>query len=227
MAQQMSLRADQLRGGAGHLGWKVAFGAPASLQLMEIEGPLVGFLTESRSVDSGASVEVSGWDRCVVEFEVALFVDRDVLPGADEDTVRAAVAGLGPAIELANVNLPVRPDALSDILAGNIFHEAVVLGEPDGSRRAIEITGLEAVATVDGVELARTHALQDLTGRYPEIVATVASTLASHGEVLRAGDVIITGSVFPPIPVDADGRFEFALDPLPAISVEVEGSAGA
>jgi 2-keto-4-pentenoate hydratase len=37
------------------------------------------------------------------------------------------------------------------------------------------------------------------------VLASMADTLAACGAVLRAGDVVITGSVVPPLPV-ADGE---------------------
>jgi 2-keto-4-pentenoate hydratase len=52
-------------------------------------------------------------------------------------------------------------------------------------------------------------------------VATVANTLASIGKTLRAGDVIITGSVTPPISVGEGSDFTFHLEPFAPISVEI------
>jgi len=44
--------------------------------------------------------------------------------------------------------------------------------------------------------------------------------LAAFGERLRAGEVIITGSVVPPIAIEPDeNELAFALDPVGAIAV--------
>jgi 2-keto-4-pentenoate hydratase len=44
--------------------------------------------------------------------------------------------------------------------------------------------------------------------------------LAAFGEQLRAGEVIITGSVVPPISIEPDeSSLGFALDPIGTISV--------
>ena len=61
--------------------------------------------------------------------------------------------------------------------------------------------------------------LEAITGAYPWIVSTVASTLASAGERLRAGDVIITGSVIPPVSVNDARDFTFTLDPFEPVSI--------
>jgi 2-keto-4-pentenoate hydratase len=47
--------------------------------------------------------------------------------------------------------------------------------------------------------------------------------LAAFGEQLHAGQVIITGSVVPPIAIDRDeSSLAFALDPVGTISVNFE-----
>lgn len=224
LPQQFAARKAQLDAGAGRLGWKVGFGAPASLKLMQIEAPLLGYLTDATLLSSGASVDVSSWDRGVVEFELAVYMGEDVPPGADEKTVRAAVSAIAPAIELANINLPIGPQSVTGIVAGNIFHEAIIVGRADEGRAGLDIAGLEAVVTIDGTEFGRTDRLQDLTGLYPEVVSAVASTVATQGEMLRAGDLIITGSVFPPVPVEEGSVWEFTLHPFPPISVELDAS---
>jgi 2-keto-4-pentenoate hydratase len=59
-----------------------------------------------------------------------------------------------------------------------------------------------------------------LTGKLGDIVAHVANTLAAYGEKLAAGDVIITGSITPPIMIDADEtEIAHALDPIGEVSV--------
>ena len=221
LASQFERRAQALQRGAGRFGWKVGFGAPSAMQMMAIDRPLLGYLTDEGVVPSGTAVDVSGWRQAVIEFEIALYIGSDVEPGADEEAARSAVSAIGPAIELADVDLPIGPESIGEIVAGNIFHKAVILGEPDTARYAIDLDGLEALVRVDGVEFGRTSRLEDLTGSYPNVVSTVASTVAAQGEMLRAGDVIIAGSVFPPAAIDAAHTYEFTLHPLPSIAVEV------
>ncbi len=221
LRRQLARRRERLGGGEERLGWKVGFGAPASLELLGITAPLLGFLTDASLRPDGATVDTSTWGRGVVEFEMAVHMGRDLAAGAGEADVRAAVAAVGAAIEMANIDLSPGPDVVADILDGNIFHEALILGRPDSGRAGLDVSGLEARVEVDGAEYATTSDLEALTGRYPDVIATVATTLESQGERLRAGDVIITGSVFPPVPVEAGRHFEFRLHPLPSLSVTV------
>ena len=68
---------------------------------------------------------------------------------------------------------------------------------------------------------ARQEDLQANIGNIVDIVAHVAGTLAANGEKLRAGDVIITGSIVPPPMIEKDEtEFAYALDPMPRLSVK-------
>ncbi len=221
LRRQLADREAALAAGGRRLGWKVGFGAPASLQAMRIGAPLLGHLTDRTLVAPGSTVSVEGWTRGIVEFEVAVYMGADLEGGASPAAARGAVGAIGPAIELADVDGPVEAEAVADIVAGNIFHRAVVLGPPDPSRGGLDISALTARVLVDGIETARVTRLEALTGSYPEIVATVAGTLAANGERLQAGDVIITGSVIPPVPVGEGSHFTFALDPFPALEIRL------
>jgi 2-keto-4-pentenoate hydratase len=111
------------------------------------------------------------------------------------------------------------PDDLSEVLEGNIFHRAVVLGRPESSR--VDLTGMLGRVSKNGSEIAVPTDLESLTGNLVAILGHAARLLETSGERLRAGEVVIMGSVVPPIAVEPGDRVEFELTPLPPISVTV------
>ncbi len=197
--------------GATPIGWKVGFGAPAALASMQLTAPLPGYLTDRTHFGNGLTLDTTSWTKGLIEFEVAVYVGESLGSGTTPEQARASVASLGPAIEVADLDLTPSPDAVGDILAGDIFHRGVVLGEPSAQRAGIDLDGLEAVIGIDGHEVARVTELEALTGRYDEVVATVANTLGAFGETLEGGAVIITGSVIPPVPLADGSEFSFRL----------------
>ena len=62
--------------------------------------------------------------------------------------------------------------------------------------------------------------VEQLIGEMIGIVMHVAGTLSAYGEKLRAGDVIITGSIVPPPFIEPDEtEFSYALEPVGELSV--------
>jgi 2-keto-4-pentenoate hydratase len=221
MQAQLDLRRQRLAGGDKSLGWKVGFGAPTMLKQLGISGPLVGFLTQNARVQSGGSVSLAGWAKPVAEPEIAVHIGRDVPAGADRDTAAAAIAGISPAIELVDVHTP--PQDPERILGENIYQRHVVLEGAGPARAGAKPDGLTCRIMRHGKESARTSDPQANTGQWVEIVRHVANVLAAFDERLRAGEIIITGSVVPPLalePGEADMAFE--VDPLGGVAVRFE-----
>ena len=217
MNTQLALRRKKLDAGQKSLGWKVGFGAPAAMARLGLESPLVGFLTDRALVASGAAVSLTGWTKPAAEPEIAVYLGSDLEGGVDRTAAAAAIAGIGPAIELADVDRP--PDDVEAILAGNIYQRHVILGHRDGSRAGGRLDGVLARVIRNGDEIARTADPQALTGELIDIVRHVASTVAAYGERLRAGEVIIVGSIVPPLWVEPGEELVYALDPIDTVSV--------
>jgi 2-keto-4-pentenoate hydratase len=225
MRAQLEMRRQRLDAGDQALGWKVGFAAPAMLKLLDIGGPLVGFLTQNARVPSGGSVSFAGWTKPVAEPEIAVHVGRDVPAGADLATASAAIDGISPAIELVDLHTP--PEDPERILSGNIYQRHVVLGgaglgsEP--ARAGPQSDGLTCRIIRRGAEAARTTYPQANTGEWIDIVRHVADVLAAFGERLRAGEIIITGSVVPPLTIEpGEDTIGFAVDPIGRVSVRFQ-----
>lgn len=217
MAVQLGRWRERLDAGEQPLGWKVGFGAPSAMQKFAIKAPLIGFLTDQALVATGATVSLSGWSKPVAEPEIAVHMGRDLPAGADLDTVKAAIAGLGPAIELADIDRP--PEDVERILAGNIYQRGIIVGPCDASRAGGAVGGLHGHIARNGSAFARTSEPQALTGDLIGIVRHVADTLAAFGQTLRAGQIIITGSIVPPLWVEAGEEIVFKLDPVGSVSI--------
>jgi len=218
MREQLARRRALIEAGEKPLGWKVGFGAPAMMEKFKITAPLVGFLMQSGRIPPGGSASLKGWVKPVAEPEIAVHIGQDLAGGGDRAAAAAAIAALGPAIELADAELPFEdPEA---ILKANIFQRHVILGEPDPSRAGGSTAGLTARLLRRNTETARTGDPEAATGKVVDIVRHVADTLAAFGEKLSRGDIIIAGSVLPPVLVEADETgIAYALDPIGAIWV--------
>ena len=116
MQSQLAMRRDLMLAGAKHLGWKAGFGSRAAMEGLGMRSPLFGFMLDRNLVQAAAAVSLAGWKRPVFEAEVAVYLAAD-----------ASIAALGPAIELADLDPAIA--GVEAILAGDIFHRHVLLGE--------------------------------------------------------------------------------------------------
>lgn len=188
------------------------------MEQFSISAPLIGFMMAEGRLESGATVALADWAKPALEPEIAVHIGRDLGPGADPDAVAAAIAGLGPAIELVDVTFP--PEDVEEILAADIFHRHVVLGEVDTGRAGARLDGMVGHVRRNGEDFATVTELEANTGRILDLVRQVADTLADVGETLRAGEVVIAGSITPPIfPEAGDRELAYDLEPLGEISV--------
>ena len=217
MRDLLALRDERLRTGERQIGWKVGFGSPAAAAMLGIDRPLVGVLMESGLLPDGADVPIGSWTAPMLEPEIAVVLDADVERGASWDEVRAAIGGLGPAIELADVDPP--PSDVRAILAGNVFHRHVVLGPVDASRS--DARGIGGSVTIDGAVAAETEDPEPLTGEMVEVVRLTAELLDACGQHLRAGEVVITGSVVPPVPVAPGQAVSVTLGELGSLALSL------
>jgi 2-keto-4-pentenoate hydratase len=218
MRAQMALRLQRLSAGATQVGWKAGFGAPAAMQKLKIESPLVGFLLDRAILSSGATVSLAGWQKPVAEPEIAAYIGADLPARADVTTIRRAITAIGPAIEVADVDCAM--DDVEAVLSGDIFNRHVVVGPRDIMRSGARLHGLVGRVTRNGEDVPVPADLETNTGQIVDIVRDVADMAAALGERLRAGQFVICGSLTAPMflkPEDTD--VEFSLAPIGAISV--------
>ncbi|RDV03657.1 2-keto-4-pentenoate hydratase [Undibacter mobilis] len=218
MPLQLAKRRARIAAGEKPLGWKVGLGAPAMMEKLGLQAPIVGYLMQSALIASGGTASLKGYTRPVAEPEIAVRMAATPKPGASSDEVRAAIKEIMPAIEIADMDVLPTPDNLDVILDDGVFQRHVIIG--DKTRAGGSIANLTSRVTRRGALINSTTDPEALTGKVVDIVAHVAATLAAYGETLRPGDIIITGSITPPQMLDAgDTDFGHALEPVGAVSI--------
>jgi 2-keto-4-pentenoate hydratase len=181
MATLLEQRRRLIEDGAASIGWKLAFGTEVAMSTLELNGPLVGFLTDRTLIAPGGRCSIAGWAAPKLEPEIAIHLG----PGGE------GVAGISAAIELADADLPLTETEM--VLAGDIYHRAVVL-----DRTATPVAPeppLAARIERDGKEIAATDDAEGAVGKLDDLVAYVVRYLREFGESTAEGEVVISGSV--------------------------------
>jgi 2-keto-4-pentenoate hydratase len=100
----------------------------------------------------------------------------------------------------------------------------VVLGGGGPARAGSASDGLTCRVIRRASEFARTSDPQANTGEWVGIVRHVADVLAAFGERLRSGEIIITGSVVPPLTIEpGEEAIAFEVDPIARVAVRFSG----
>jgi 2-keto-4-pentenoate hydratase len=111
-------------------------------------------------------------------------------------------------------------DDVQATLAGDIFQRHVILGPRDALRGGARLDGLKGRVTRSGQDVPVPADLETNIGEVVSIVRHVSEVTAAVGGGLRAGQVIICGSLTAPMFLEPGERgVDFELAPIGAISV--------
>jgi 2-keto-4-pentenoate hydratase len=203
------------------VGYKIGLTSPRMQQMCGIDSPIAGVVLGTEVHRSGASVPLSRFVRLGIEFELAVRIGRDVEPGSLPKTtadVASVVDAICPAIELVedrNADYSGGLDALS-LVADNSWNGGIVLGE---FRTDFPEPGdIPAAVALNGETIDHGNS-RDALGHPYAPVAWLAEHLASRGQMLRRGDVVMTGSIVPTRFPKAGERYRLTLDGVGSVDL--------
>ncbi len=206
------------------LGWKTGFSMPSDQQRLNLPCAMVGFLSRARCFRSGDHYLPPASANLLVEPEIALQMSSDVPAGATTGQALASIACYSAALELVDTTRSVTDD-MEAILAGNLFHDNLVLGDIALPARDYHRDLLTLSLRING-EKTRILELEEEPERVPvnfsAIILTVATTLAAQGERLQKGDWIITGAATKPLSVSGGDEIELDMGMLGSIVFKID-----
>ena len=204
------------------VGYKVGLTSETMQKFCGIDHPIAGVVLASRLHRSGVTVRRADFGRLGLEFEIAVRIKSDVPVTAAPCTaemVAPHVGGVCAAIELVDDRAADYSslDVLS-LVADNSWNGGIVLSE--FATKWPDLGPIAGRATRNGDDIGVGHG-RDILGHPFNSVAWLATQLNSRGEGLKAGQVVMTGSVMKTVFPDADASFRFAFEGLGAVEVQV------
>jgi 2-oxo-3-hexenedioate decarboxylase/2-keto-4-pentenoate hydratase len=184
-------------------GYKIAYTTAALQQASGISEPVAGVILANNVRRSPAVLDSAHFLQPGIECEVGARLGKD-LPASgapyDRDGVSEAVDAVMTSFEVIDNRRTQGQDTQTQLLttiASNILNAGVVLGEPVTDWRGIHLAGSRGFMTING-ELVGEGMGSDVMGHPLEPLAWLANALAAHGQELKAGMVVITGSIVSP-----------------------------
>ena len=195
LMKRLAARGDRL------IGYKAAYTSQAMQKERGMPGPIIGSLLQSGLFDESKPIPLLPDFKTMVEPEVAVLLKHDLAgPGITASAALRAVEGIFPAMEIAgqSVNAPKRSRQMG--IAIHKTSGGIVVGGPMCSAHGIDLRLEGMVISINGVVRGSATGVE-VMGNPLNLVATIANTLGEYGETLKAGMVLMTGSIVSALPV--------------------------
>jgi 2-keto-4-pentenoate hydratase len=193
-AIQRSLEHALVERGDRVVGWKAGFTTAALQEAYGVAEPVLGFLLASGVFGSGDAVPVSRFVSLGLEVEMAFVLKAGLEgPGVTPASALLAVEGAVPSFELIDFRLSGKPRG-TDLVADGVLANAIVLGGPLTPVSGLDLS-VEGVVYEENGQRVATAAAAEVMGNPLNSLAWLANALGKLGGRLRAGDVVLTGSI--------------------------------
>ncbi|KKN33407.1 hypothetical protein LCGC14_0804000 [marine sediment metagenome] len=204
-AYHISLRMleRRLAAGASVVGKKIGVTSKAVQNMLNVHQPDFGYLTDDMVFNSGEVVPIS--DRLIVpraEGEIAFIQKKDLIgPGVTNADVLAATECMMPCFEIVDSRIRDWKIAIQDTIADNASCGLFVLGDQAVSPRKVDLVTCGMVVEKNGAYQCRCWSCR--LGVSGELRYLAGQHAGEFGIPLKAGEVILSGSLVPLEPVSA------------------------
>ena len=220
-AYQIQLRMIQRRLDAGEhvVGKKIGVTSKVVMDMLKVNQPDFGHLLSGMVYNEGQPISVSTMIAPKAEAEVAFILARDLEgPGVTAADVLRATDCVMPCFEIVDSRIRDWKIKIQDTVADNASCGVLTLGGVRRSPRDLDLALAGMVLEKNG-EIISTSTGASVQGSPVNAVAWLANTLGRLGIGLKAGDIILSGSQSPLVPVVAGDSLYCSVGSLGGTSV--------
>ena len=210
--------ACRLAEGERVIGKKIGVTSPAVQNMLGVHQPDFGYLTDAMIFTHEMPIS-----KLLIqpraEGEIAFTLAQDLVgPGITPADVLAATEKVHPCFEVVDSRIRDWKIAIEDTVADNASSGLFILGE-GSSPREVDFEGCKMVVTKNGDFLSEGLGNAAL-GSPLKAVAWLANTLGTFDVPLKAGEVILSGSLVPLEPVVAGDHMQLTIEGVGATEVQ-------
>ena len=207
---QLGVVARRVAAGERQVGWKVAQTSEETRRQFGFHEPIFGCLMEEGLRRSGHTYGRDELIRPGCEPEMCARLAAPLSGEVDAAAARRAVDTLCPAFEIIELRGDIAGQKALAI-ADNVAQKGVVLGDPVPIAAVPDLAAAECRVLLNGAEAARGRG-DAVLGDPINAIVWLSAKLAGFGLALRAGDLVMTGSITRMLPLSPGdrARAEFA-----------------
>src|SRR5215203_2041073 len=216
---QMIVVATKVERGDKAIGRKVGATSQTIQQLLRIDEPIYGTLLESNRVANDETISLSRLIHPRIECEIAFVLGEDLVgPGIGVTDVLAATQAVMASLEINDPRTREWKIGSREAIADNGVTARFVLSEQRVPVEGLELPNTTVVLKKNGEEVASAKGAAVL-GDPARAVAWLANKLAGHHQSLKAGEIVLPGSMTPIYPLGVADKVEAVFDVLGSASV--------
>lgn len=199
------------------VGRKIGLTSEAVQRQLGVDRPDFGVLFDDMQLANGDVLSPARTIQPKVEAEIAIVLSQDVNnPDASLDDIAGAVDYAVAALEIVDSRIADWKITFADTVADNGSSAFFVLGSDRIDLSDIDLARCQMEMRVDDL-VASTGSGAACLGHPLNAAAWLARTLASKGEPLRAGDIVLTGALGPMVPLKPGMSVRAVIDGLGSV----------
>ncbi|MGL4859845.1 MAG: 2-oxopent-4-enoate hydratase [Enterobacteriaceae bacterium] len=220
---QQEMVALRLKSSGEHIiGKKIGVTSKVVMEMLNVHQPDFGMLTSGMVYGDGATIRADSLIAPRAEGELAFILKRDLTgPGITLADVIAATEFVLPCFEIVDSRIADWKIRIQDTVADNASSGVFVLGDAAISPHAVELP-LVGMSLHKNGEIVATGAGAAVMNHPGNAVAWLANMLGTMEVGLKAGEVILSGSLAAMVPVKAGDNLSIALGGVGSASVRFE-----
>lgn len=201
---QDALVARKLAAGRRQIGWKIGLTSKAMQDALKIDTPDSGVLFDDMLFETRSTVSEGRFIQPRIEAEVAFVMGADPGPAPTRDDVLAATEAVVPALEILDTRIHrVDPRTeqmrvITDTISDNAANAGIVMGKERHAPDAMDLRWVGAIVTRNGV-VEETGLGAGVLNDPPMGIVWLAERLATQNQVIRKGEIVLSGSFIRPL----------------------------
>ena len=200
---QQRMVARRVQAGERVVGKKIGVTSKVVMDMLKVNQPDFGQLLSNMVYNEGEPIVASSMIAPKAEAEVAFILKNDLMgPGVTAADVLRATDCVVPCFEIVDSRIKDWKIKIQDTVADNASCGVLVLGGVRKSPRHIDLALAGMVLTKNG-DIISTSTGAAVQGSPVNAIAWLANTLGRLGIGLKAGEIILSGSQSPLVPVVA------------------------
>lgn len=201
------------------IGKKIAFTRAEQRKKSNFPDAAYGFLRNDKIYNNGVKFTLSNFTQ-KLEPELAFVLGTDISKNIELCQLSEHIEAVMPAFEIVESRMSPKDFCYENFIASNASFGGAVLGDQIVMPKDRDFSSLHMQLFKNGALLAEAES-SVIMGNPLNSVAWLINKTLENGDLLRKGDIILSGSFLPTIPLEAGVVYEAVFDTIGKVCLNI------